>query len=247
MQEKLFKAFIFALLAIAFVGFPFSFLAFGSDFSTQRNPLYPYKSSIFLQDDFVSGNNTNGTIGVLGWIQNGGTTTLIASSANRPGIIRKNTTAAINTLAQLSMNSNSSTIDPALPHTVIWVVKNNQNDADVTTRIGEANSPITEPPTHGIYFEKLGADTNYFCVTRAGGVETRTDTGIAFNTNFNTSFINRNSSGVMFYLNDALVCTHTTNIPTTFVNPFIYITNLAAVDKSMDADYFEFRLYGLTR
>lgn len=247
MQEKIFKAFIFALLAIAFVGLPFSFLAFGSDIQTQQSTLYPYQSSVEISDDFLSGINTNGTSGQLGWIINGGTSTNLASIAGRPGLFQKNTSGVSGTIAQLVLAGTSSNIDPASNHQIRFIARLNTNDANTTLRIGAANAYSSDPPANGTYFEKLNGDTNWFCITRNGGVETRTDSGIAVTTNFDTFFFSRNSSGVLFYINNVLGCTHTTNISATQYNPGLHIVNSAAASKTVDIDYFSLRITGLTR
>ena len=247
-MKTLYKAFIWFLLSVAFIGLPLSFLAYGSDFQQQQSPLYPYRSSIFIQEDFISGNNINGTVGQLGWIVNGGTTTLIASIAGRPGLVRKDTSAVSGTIAQFTLYSSSLAVDPASSHSVTWVSRLNTNDANTTIRLGAGNALTVNPPGDGIYIEKLDADTNFFCITRAGGVQTRTDSGVAVNTSFNTVSYTRNSSGVQFRINNANVCSLiTTNIPTTFINPGMHIVNSAAANKNIDIDYFELVITGLTR
>jgi len=247
MQEKIFKAFIFALLAIAFVGLPFSFLAFGSDIQTRQSNLYPFQSMIALQDEFQGGVNTNGTVGQLGWIVSGGTTTNLSSETANPGLIRKATTAVSGTFAQLSLASSGNNIDPASPHSIAWITRLNTNDANTTVRYGAFTS-TTSAPANGIYIEKLDADTNWFCITRAGGVQTRTDSGVATSTSFTRFSYTRNSSGVMFSINNSTnVCTHTTNIPTSFLNPAVQITNSSAADKTTDIDYFQLIISGLNR
>lgn len=247
-MSKLYKSFIWFLLSVACIGLPFSFLAFGSDLSTRQSNLYPYKSSIFLQDDFVTGIGGSGTIGELGWNLSSGTAANQASeTGGRIGIIRRDTTAVINTYASITLFNSSNAIDTALPHIITWAVRLNTNDANTTLRIGSTNSAFAAP-ANGVYFEKLDADTNWFCVTRAGGVQTRTDSTIATNTSFNTFVYSRQSSGVTFSINGTSVCgTHTTNIPANFYVPSVAITNSAAAAKTVDLDYFEGVLTGLTR
>lgn len=53
-----------------------------------------------------------------------------------------------------------------------------QSDANTQHRVGFWDS-ITDPPTSGIYLEKLTTDANWFLVTRNGGVQTRNTTGVA--------------------------------------------------------------------
>lgn len=243
LKHSLIWLFLFILL-----GLPFSFVAFGSDLRSQQNTLYPYRSSIFLQDDFLSGTTSGGNVGELGFTISGGTATIQASAANRLGVIRRDTSAVINTATTMPLYASSSAIDPSLSHSVFWIARVNTNDANTQLKIGSQNSAFSLAPGEGIYFEKLDPDTNWFCVTRAGGVQTRTDSTVAVSTNFDTFFYQRNSSGVTFKINNADVCgTHTTNIPTAFINPSVSIQNSAAAAKTVDIDYFEFILTGLTR
>jgi hypothetical protein len=219
----------------------------GSDLQTQQNPLYPFQSSVYVSDDFISGLNTNGTTGALGWIINGGTTTNLASSNGRPGLLQKNTSGAFPTIAQLVSSGTSSVLGGSETHSILFVARLNTNDANTTVRIGSANAFSANPPADGIFFEKLDADTNWFCVTRSGGVQTRTDSGIAVSTNFANFFYNRNSSGVTFTIGSTIACTHTTNITTAQVAPGLHIINSAAAAKTIDIDYFRLIITGLVR
>lgn len=222
--------------------------AFASDLTIPQSTLYPYKSTIEIQDDFLTGINASGTVGELGWNLSGGTNTNQASEANRLGIFRKATSAVISTISVIALYGTSAGIDPALPTVMEWAVRLNTNDANTSVRVGSGNSAFANPPTHGIYLEKLDADTNWFCVTRAAGVQTRTDSTIAITTNFVTVRTTRNSSGVQFSIGGVNVCSvMTTNIPTTFVNPFVFIINSAAADKTIDLDYFQLAISGIVR
>jgi hypothetical protein len=241
------KAVIWAILSVCFIGLPFSFLAFGSDLQTQQSPLYPYRSTVQISDDFVSGLNTNGTTGALGWIVNGGTSSSIISIANRPGLFQKSTTAAAGTIATLVTAGTASVFDAANPHNILFIARLNTNDANTTIRIGAANAFSVNPPADGIFFEKLDADTNWFCITRAGGVQTRTDSGTAITTSFDTFAYNRNSSGVAFLINNTQVCSQSTNITTAQIAPGLHIVNSAAAAKTVDIDYFRLIISGLTR
>ena len=230
------------------IGLPFSFLAYGSDINVRQSNLYPYQSTVALQDDFIVGINGSGTTGTLGWVIAGGATTNLVSETNRPGILRRDTSAVINTTAYLVLYGSSSAINGGDSHSVIWIERLNTNDANTTINIGSANTAFTAAPSSGIYFQKLDADTNWFCVTRSGGVQTRTDSGIAVNTSFNTFYYNKNSSGVTWKINNTSVCgTHTTNIPSSFIDPNTVIVNSAAASKTVDVDYFQLVYNGLTR
>lgn len=217
------------------------------DIQIQDGMLYPYQSSVEVQDEFTSGTTTGTQLGALGWGAGNGTTSIITGEANRPGIYRRDTSAVSGTVATLQLFPHSSSVFAAnLPHRVLFVARLNTNDANTTMRMGIGNSVIANPPGTGIYFEKADADTNWFCVTESG-TRTRTDSGIAVDTNFNTFEYKRFSTSVEFYINGALVCTNTANLSTALSNPFSHIINSAAASKTMDIDYFQLQLTGLTR
>lgn len=245
MKFKVVMSIVYAILLACFIGLPLSFLAFGSDLQTQQNPLYPFQSTIYLQDEFLTGNGS-GAFGSLGWSTVGAT--IQGSETNRPGIMRLDTTAVAATQARMSF-SNSGALDYTIGNIQFWVARVNTNDANTLVRIGAGNSVALSPPGNGVYFEKLDADTNWFCVTRAAAVQTRTDSTVAVNTSFNTFRIARNSSGVTFSINGTSVCgTHTTNIPsTTFISPLVFIINSAAAAKTIDVDYFQHSQSGIIR
>jgi hypothetical protein len=237
-MRKLFVCVIAILLAI-----PCS----ASDIKTQKNILYPPQSSVIIQEEFVSGTTTNGFIGRYGWV-GVGSVIGIASIANRPGIYQLSTTAASGTIGRFTIYiASAALLQSTIPHDVLWIARLNTNDANTTTRIGGADSVSTNPPTSGIYFEKLDGDTNWFCVTRVAGVETRTDSTVVIDTNFNTFYYRRASAGVEFKINNVNVCTHTTNLITAAYVPFVQIVNSAAAAKTIDMDYFEMKYTGITR
>lgn len=223
-----------------------SSLVFGSDLTSQKSTLYPYKSTIELQDDFLSGTTASGSVGTLGW-SSAGTITTQVSVANRLGVYRIDTGAVSGTQARINFIS-SALLDPALPTTQTFIARLNTNDANTTVRIGSANGISADPPIHGIYFEKLDPDVNWFCITRAGAVQTRTDSGVPVTVNFEAFVISRKSTGVDFLINGVTVCpAQNTNIPTTFIGSYFWIINSAAASKTMDVDYWDIRLTGLVR
>lgn len=207
--------------------------------------LFPSSSRIYLEDHFVTGINTNGTVGALGWVVNGGATSAQSSVTSHLGIIRKDTSAVGSTVAQLSLYSGSAAIDPALTTSITFVVRANHNDSDTAIRVGAGNALTTDPPTHGIYFEKLITDTNWFCVTNASGSTTRTDSGVAVSTGWVKLNFRRSSSGVQFMINGTVVGMNTATIPTTFINPGVQIVNNVASSKTLDVDYFSLMVTGL--
>lgn len=220
-----------------------------SDLSTPDSTLYPYRNSLEIQDDFMPQNAGTTSVGSLGWVVGGGTTAGIDTVLNRPGLIQRSTTAVITTNTFTVLGQNGNNINPDSSHSVLWVTQLTTNDANTTYRMGIANSPVN-PPNSGIYIEKLDADTNWFCVTRSGGVQTRTDSAVAVTTSYATHAYTRNSSGVQFSINNVNVCgVHTTNIPTIAApqQAFLEIINSAAAAKIINIDYFQLKITGLVR
>lgn len=238
----------FLLLLIVLLSCPITGQAGQLLMPPQSNGLYDYRTGIELQEEFLSGSTSAGQIGSLGLGALNGSTTSIVSETMRYGLLRRDTSATINTIATLVLYPGSSNaIDPSLVHTIRWIVRLNTIDGNTTQRIGALNSTIGNPPSDGIYFEKLDADTNWFCVTRSSGTQTRTDSGIAVTSTFKNFLYQRTASGVNFLIDNVLACTHTTNITSNYVNPATQIINSVAAAKTHDHDYFELKIYNLSR
>jgi hypothetical protein len=216
----------------------------GSTYVIQQSVLYPFQSTIEINEEFLGGSNNPFPFSV-----SGGAGAPVAAVANRYGITRRDTTAVINTVATLFMSSGSTAYLPTTPHAYTWAVRLNTNDADTVVRVGEGEDPTANPPAAGLYIEKLGADTNWFCVSRNAGAQTRIDSGVAITTSFVTLSMTFNASGAQFAINNVNVCgLITTNNPSTGIRSFLHIINpTAAAVKSIDYDYFQLRLFGLAR
>lgn len=204
---------------------------------------FNYKRVYAIQDDFLMGRNASALVGNIGWTSGAGSSTVIGqpSEENAPGIFQLTTTTTINTVARLTFNG-AFVMFLSDQMELVSIQRVNNNDSDTTIRIGYGNSTNGNPPNHGIYFEKLTGDTNWFCVTRSGAVETRTDSGVAVNT---SSFVKlkieslASSQSVVFSIDGNVVATHTTDIPlSTQLSPFYQIINSVAAAKTMDIDYF---------
>ena len=221
-------------------------LSFASDVMQPQSTLYPFRNMIEMQDDFITGTASSGAIGNLGF-SGAGTITFQPSAANRFGLVRFDTTAVVSTIARINTLQLTSFLS-SNDHSNLWAARLNTNDANTTMRVGFMAFPSTSPPVDGIFFEKLDADTNWFCVTRAASTQTRVDTTVAVSTNFANFDYTRNSSGVQFALNGTNVCgLMTTNIPTVAGTPSIMIINSAAAAKTFDVDYVQFRILGIAR
>lgn len=209
--------------------------------------MYDVRNGLAIQEDFLSGVSTTGQIGSVGFnATNGTVNTFPASEDNHPGIYQRGTGGTINTVASLHLSS-ATPLLASMQHAITWIVRPNNIDADSTYRAGAMISVATNPPTNGIYFERLGSDTNWFAVTRSGGVETRTDLGISASANFIRLFYNRDATSVKFYVDGTLLATHTSNIPTVAFGPATQVVNLAAASKTLDHDYFDFSISEISR
>ena len=124
----------------------------------------------------------------------------------------------------------------------LFVARLNTNDALTLVRIGMISAQ-TNPAPSGMYFEKLAADTNWYCVTRLASSETRVDTGVAVTTDFATFAASKTAAGAVFSLNGVAVCggAIATTIPSLLM-PIVLINNGEAASKTIDIDYFEQRI-----
>lgn len=215
-----------------------------------NNGLYDYRNTIALQEEFISGTAVTGSIGALGWTAAGGTISQVAPETNHPGILRRATSAVINTVALLrNISSNNAFVGGAAQNYQFrWIVRLNQTDADTKLRVGITEYCTADPCAYGMYFEKLGTDTNWTCVTRASSVETKTDSSVAADTSWHTFHVIRSPSQADFYLDGALVCSNTTNLPGPTVQLLLdlLLINTAAADKTVDVDYADF-MYSISR
>lgn len=119
-----------------------------------------------------------------------------------------------------------------------------------TIRIGliRPSGGVGVQPQSGTYFENNpgAVAENWQCITRQGGVETKTNSGIAVTTGLPNwqyfYFIVYSGVRVEFYAGNtpgtvALVATHTTNLTTDACNPMICIYTKADDDKQINMEY----------
>lgn len=236
--------FIRTLLYFCFLGG----IATASDLQQQQSALYPFRSTIELSDEFWNGTSSSTAIGQLSWSTSNGSNSFI-NTPGLVGVLRRDTGAVANTIAYTHSNSAAALVDPSFNHRITWRIRLFTHDATITARLGEADGVALNPPSNGIYFERLSSDTNWHCVTRAAAVQTRTDSGVASTGNFVNLIYKRDSSGVQWYIDGVAVCgTHTTNIPTAMGLWWAQVVNVGvAVTKQLDLDYFSAQYFGLSR
>lgn len=98
----------------------------------------------------------------------------------------------------------------------------------------------TSGGTDSCFFQfNPATNANFQTISRlASGVATTTTTSVAPSTTWHKlSIWTESSVSIKFYIDNTLVATHTTGIPTTvFLSPDIYIKTLAAVARTIDVD-----------
>ena len=217
---------------------------------TIAQTLYDYRSVIAVQDDLMSGIASNGTCGALGFTTFNGNTIQNTSVFPNIGLYNRSTGAAPGTVTAFVLQGNTNSLIPptVVSWDMLWILRLNNIDANVMARIGCMNSFTAAAPDDGVYFEKLDADTNWFCVTRAATVQTRVDSGVACSTTPFVKFRIINTPTLsIFMMNDSVVASMSTNRPVVFTDPSTQIVTSNGVSKSMDIDYFELVVTGLTR
>lgn len=203
-----------------------------------------------LVDDFIAGGVSSGTVGSLGWTFTGGTVVSVDGEAGHPGVIRRATSATINTIARtaLQQSTGAEPLLPAQSFDLTWVVRLNQTDANTEARFGLSLDWTLLAAASGIYVEKKAADTQWFGVCRNAAAESRTAALGTVDTGWHKFRIRRiDASTIGFTLDAGTELTLATNIPTAAQLPGTQLTNTAAADKTIDYDLFRMRVTGLAR
>lgn len=214
---------------------------------------YNPSTDVSLSDDFLGGTNATGDLGQLGWTQTNATVAAVNGVASHPGIFNISQAAVI---ARLRLGGNSSdtgvSINPSNDYDMTWIVRPNGGSvANTIKRLGMMNNASSNPPTDGIYFEysTTAGDTTWQCVTRSGGVQTRTNStiGVASGTWANLR-MRRNGTNVEFFVNGTLRCTNSTNVPTAILIPTLQQQDTAATaGNDLDLDLFSLSITGMSR
>lgn len=208
-------------------------------------------SRILFEEDFITGTyNTSGQAGAAGVNFTGGTGANLGGPAGHAGILQRATGSSINTLAYTRFGAASGIFTSAEKRELIWIVRPNNVDNKTRMRFGDGFDWTTEPMTRGLYFEKLDTDTNWFAVSCALGVTTRTDTGVAAAADWTKFRIRRiDDATAVFNLNNGADITITTNLAAAGTTTQIgcLITNTEASSKSVDLDYIGLLMTSLTR
>ena len=199
----------------------------------------------YLKDEFEGGSHSSAGIGELGWGFTNGTWVRIGAPADHPGIMRRTSSAVSGQFSShyLTAFTGATTIRQDQWSSWTWIVSPQQSGANShDVRLGVANG-WTAAPTDGVYFERLTTEANWFVVTRAGGVQTRTDTTIAYTAaTYYSLHARKNAAGsIEFYVDGVLRATHAANIPgaaTALIEGGHIVPNTAAA-RDVDVDFFD--------
>lgn len=224
-------------------------------------PPMPAATELYAYDDFwpaASDCGANTYIGKLGWRSTsagsgGDSPVCTTTTAGRPGILMQRTGGTSNNDAQLHLST--FRIDPSETFTVRYVFKLTTS-TNVTARVGLITS-VSSSTTNFLTIEKENADTNWFASSADNSAErgSRQDLGVAASTDWVAVQIRRVDASTIGYkiastlsaLTSATEYTLTGSMPTTGLTPFVWIQTHTAALRSIEVDFFDARITGLTR
>ncbi len=205
-------------------------------------------------DDFLTGSNETGEIGVLGWSFTNGTITAANSVQNHPGLIRRANGTTANQIASLYLGNSAAQVSFRFDEfdEQTWIFREfAAGVTDLTVRIGMFADVAGNPSSHGVYLELLPADSNWFFVSRSASVQTRVDSGVAARTTgwIKIKIRRIDASTVGFSINGGSEVTITSNIPPS--SQLLHFGQMQVASgttaRSLDFDFFSFRLLPITR
>ena len=205
-----------------------------------------------FSDDFMTGSVETGEIGQLGWSFTNGSITKPTGIQNHPGIIRHTGSTTANQVCSFhtgnSANEQICRFDEWSEATFVFA-EAAASQTDMTLQLGIFSALGNLAPSHGVYLEIRPADSNYFFVSRNGGTETRTDSGIARTTNWIKVKMRKSGANVIFNINGGSDVTLSSNVPdaadTICVGKQSAQTGTTA--RNIDLDWISFKLVAITR
>ena len=218
-----------------------------------------YQFRMLHWDDFMGGLLTTGNIGSLGWsftsTGTGSGITYLAGAcdANRCGILRDTagTTNPSRMILRLSPGGVGTVgvLRGDQSFKFVWMIKLGASGASTLARLGITSDATAAQAASGIWFEKLGADNNWFGVTRSASSQTRTAALAATGTAWvRLSVWRKDASTISFQVNDDAVVDLAATIPTGELQPFALIDNNASTTgQSMYIDSFIIGVINITR
>lgn len=221
--------------------------------------------NIYQDDEFLSGLTTSGNIGNLGWLSSTSATTIVNGVQDHPGIRKIATTTASGNIAVIYLESVTGTSVSSQYYDSTFIFRVGVSDPDATIRIGYTDN-ATAAPANGFYFECLNTDTNWFGVMDAT-TKYRVDTGSSclrdatswqrlrmyrdagtgtYNYRFIVTVPGTTPKSILLQSSDA-GCGGNCS-PAVSLTPNFQITNTdATTAKTIDIDYFDLTIGGITR
>jgi hypothetical protein len=209
-------------------------------------------AACIISDDFVAQSLETGEIGAFGWSFANGSVLANASEQNHPGIILRRSGTTANLVATFYLGAGAATTAMRFDEcdAVTWIFRCTAANTDTVYQLGLLSALGNVAPASGIYLERLAADANWFFVTRSAATQTRTNSGLAFNTNWVKIRIRRiNASSVGFAINNGAEIVVTTNVPlaATGLMPGMQISPAAAIARDVLLDFFAMKLLPVSR
>lgn len=205
--------------------------------------------------NLFEGWNSQTAAGNLTWrlTANSGTNGMNVSTSlgKEQGIMRLDTAASATSAPTVDLGHGSGFIisnTAMLMQTKLQVQTLSTITERFLDRFGFLNSNTSAAPTNGIWLEyDESTSPNWFLVTMAASTSTRTDTGVAVTTAWiKVKFIITNATSVAAYINNTLVATNTTNIPsgTSAALPFAYqkIKSAGTTARVTFVDYWRLKV-----
>jgi hypothetical protein len=196
-----------------------------------------------MADDFHSQSLETGEVGELGWSFVNGSMAANASEQNHPGVLLRRSGVTANLVATFylaaAVNTTTHRYDEC--DTTTWIFRATVANTDTVYQWGLFAALGNIAPVSGVYLERLAADANWFFVTRSANVQTRVDSGVAFNTNWVKIRIRRiNATNVGFSINGAAEVVVTTNAPAaaTGLLPGMQMTPNGVTARDVLIDFF---------
>lgn len=129
-----------------------------------------------LVDDFISSGAETGEIGSLGWQFVNGSIAYLANEQNHPGCFTRTSGATIDQISVLFLGNISTSVSFRFDEfdEMTWIIKLAATSTDFRIRCGVVSAGNDENSAHGVFFERLQADTEWFGTTRNATTGSRT-------------------------------------------------------------------------
>lgn len=194
-------------------------------------------------DDFISGTETSGSIGKLNWIITNDVAGTIDTNCNgqtdRPGCITIATSVTNPSYIMLTPKLKADAtglFDSAKDWEIIAIVK----CVNAGTNICEFGMAYTFDMTKYVKFKSDISQTYWYAINSDGTTTPSTTTAVTRSTSawYRLKIMSTGGVNVKYYINDVLVATHTTGLPTGQMQPYFYQYTSSGAVKNMIIDFF---------